>query len=193
MERAWWMTTLQWSVWGIAMALVMGWLGRSRLRARPATDAHRLVHPPSTLIAGLVCLALFAGIAVVSNVFPNKTTTWWTTAVFVFFALLSLPMVSGFFLEQHEVSEEGLAGRTFAGVRRQVRWSELRAVRYAAAMKWFRLETHSGRVARVSVMLKGLPEFARLLLEHAPQATADAETLEVLRNTAAGHPPSVWT
>jgi hypothetical protein len=65
------------------MAIVMGWLARSRLRARPASDTRRLVHPASTLIVGLVAFAFFAGLAVVSNVVPNKTTTWWTTAVFV--------------------------------------------------------------------------------------------------------------
>jgi hypothetical protein len=192
MEKVW-MTALQWTLWLAVMAMVMGWLARNRLRARPAADARRLVHPLSTLIVGLVAFAFFAGLAVVSNVVPNKTTTWWTTAVFVGFALLALPLVSGFFLEQHDVSDQGLAGRTFAGVRKHVRWSDLSTVRYAASMKWFRLETRSGRVARISVMLMGLPEFARLLLQHAPKDAIDAETLNVLQETAAGNPPSVWT
>jgi hypothetical protein len=187
------MTALQWTLWLVVMAIVMAWLARSRLRARPASDARRLVHPASTLIVGLVAFAFFAGLAVVSNVVPNKTTTWWTTAVFVGFALLALPLVSGFFLEQHEVSDQGLAGRSFAGARKHVRWSDLSAVRYAASMKWFRLETRSGGVARISVMLMGLPEFARVLMDHAPQGAIDEETLNVLRETAAGNPPSVWT
>jgi hypothetical protein len=186
------MTALQWTLWLVVMAIVMAWLARSRLRARPASDARRLVHPASTLIVGLVAFALFAGLAVVSNVVPNKTTTWWTTAVFVGFALLALPLVSGFFLEQHDVSDQGLAGRSFAGVRKHLQWSDLTAVRYAASMKWFRLETRSGGVARISVMLMGLPEFARVLMDHAPQGAIDAETLDVLRETAAGNPPSVW-
>jgi hypothetical protein len=66
-------------------------------------------------------------------------------------------------------------------------------VQYAPAMKWFRLETRAGSVARISIMMMGLPEFARVLLKSAPQAVIDAQTLDVLQATAAGHPPSVWT
>ena len=102
-------------------------------------------------------------------------------------------MVSGFFLEEYEVSEEGIAGRSFTGVRKYLRWSDLRAVRYAPLMKWFRLETQSGTAARISVMLIGLPEFARSLLQGAPHGVIDARTLVVLRATAAGNPPSLWT
>jgi len=192
-NRAWWITPLQWTLWVVVMSIVMGWLGRSRFRARPASQANRLAHPPGTLIVGLLCFALFAGLAVVSNVIPNETTTWWTTSVFVGFALLSTPMVSGFFLEGYEISEEGIAGRSFTGVRKYLRWSDLRTVRYASLMKWFRLETQSGTVARISVMLMGLPEFARLLLQGAPHGAIDAGTLVVLRATAAGNPPSPWT
>jgi hypothetical protein len=59
-------------------------------------------------------------------------------------------------------------------------------------MKWFRLETQSGDVARISAMLIGLPEFARLLLSHAQPHAIDAETLLILQATADGNPPSVW-
>jgi hypothetical protein len=102
-------------------------------------------------------------------------------------------IVYAYFIECHEVSDAGLDYRSFAGVRKHLQWSDLRAVQYAPAMKWFRLETRSGTVARISIMMMGLPEFARVLLQSAPQAAIDAKTLEVLRATASGHPPSVWT
>jgi hypothetical protein len=41
-------------------------------------------------------------------------------------------------------------------------------------------------------MLIGLPEFAHLLLRHAPAESIDEETEEILRATAAGNPPAVW-
>jgi hypothetical protein len=66
---------------GIVMAVVMAWLARSRLRTRLPTDSLRLYHPASTLVVGTVCFAFFAGIAIISNAFPNRTTTWWTTAI----------------------------------------------------------------------------------------------------------------
>ncbi len=76
MDQPWWGTVVQWTVWGIVMTLVMGWVARSRLKTRPHPDSRRLVHPPSTLIIGVVVFLFFAGIAIISNVFPNKTVTW---------------------------------------------------------------------------------------------------------------------
>jgi len=193
LDRPWWITALQWTLWAVVMSLVMGWLGRSRFRDRLNLDARRLEHPPSTLIIGLMCFGFFAGIAIVSNVVPNKTTTWWTTTIFVGFALLSVPMVIDYFMATHEVSEAGLSYRKLVGTRKYLHWSDLRDVRYALMMKWFRPEAQLGDVARISVMLMGLPEFARLLLEHAPADAIESGTLPILQATAEGHPPSVWT
>ena len=184
--------TTQWAVWGVAMALVMGWLGRSRMRARSSSEARLLAHPPSTLIVGLICFGLFAAIAVVSNVFRNETTTWWTTAIFVGFAVLSAPMVIDYFRARHELLDDGLSYNTLLGNTKHFRWSDLRAVRYDPAMKWFRLETESADVARLSVMLMGLPELARLLLAHAPAGAIESQTRQILQATADGNPPSVW-
>jgi hypothetical protein len=174
------------------MALVMGWVARSRVKARPHSDPRRLVHPPSTLIIGIVVFLFFAGIAIISNVFPNKTVTWWTTTIFVGFALLSLPIVADYFLARHDVSEEGLSYGRLTGQRGYLKWSDLHRVKSAPVMKWFRLETQSGDVARISAMLRGLPEFARLLLARTPPHAIDAETLSILQATADGNPPPVW-
>ena len=188
-----WASALQWVLWMVVMGAVMGWLGRSRLRNRPARDARMLAHPASTFIVGFVSLAFFAGIAVVSNVYGNSTTTWWTTAIFVAFAVLSALMILEYLVVKHEVSEGGLRyTRLFVWSRRYLRWSDLRGVRYAPAMKWFRLESRRGDVVRVSAMLMGLPEFARLLLAHSPQGVIDADSRLVLEATAAGNPPSMW-
>lgn len=40
-------------------------------------------------------------------------------------------------------------------------------------------------------MLRGLHEFAQLVLTHAPADAIDRETLAVLEATAAGNPPPV--
>jgi hypothetical protein len=87
---------LQWTLWAIIMSLIMGWVARSSRQPRAAGYARRLQHPPSTLIIGLVCFLFFTGIAIVSNVFANATTTWLTTTVFVGFALLALPIVGDY-------------------------------------------------------------------------------------------------
>src|ERR1700732_1479471 len=164
MDQPGWGTVVQWTVWGILLTLVMGWVARSPFKARPHSDSRQLVHPPSTLIIGVVVFLFFAGIAVISNVFPNKTVTWWTTAVFVGFAMLSLGMVAAYVLGHHQVSREGLIYGRLTGRRGYLKWADLRRVKYAPTMKWFRLETQSGDVARISAMLVGLPELARVLL-----------------------------
>lgn len=64
----------------------------------------------------------------------------------------------------------------------------MRRVTYAPVMKWFVLETRSRDVARVSAMLRGLPEFARLVPTHAPADAIDRETLAVLAATGRRQP-----
>jgi hypothetical protein len=183
---------VQWTLWAIIMSLIMGWVARSRTRPRPACCDRQLRHPVSTLVIGLAGFLFFAAIAVLSNVFANNTTSWWTTAIFVGFAVLALPIVGDYFAARHEVSEEGLRyGRLF-GSGGQIRWADLKSVRFSAAMKWFRLESQSGTVVRISVLLIGLPVFAQLLLVHTPPEAIESNTLPVLRMTAEGNPPSVW-
>ncbi len=185
-------TWLQWTLWGLLMSLVMNWIARSRGRPRPGGAAQRLQHPTSTLIIGLTGFLFLAAIAVVSNVLANATTSWKTTTIFVGFALLALPILADYFAARHEVSEEGLRyGRLF-GSGGYLRWTDLKSVRFSDAMKWFRLESQSGKVVRLSVMLMGLPTFAQLLLAHAPRQSIEKSTLPVLQTTAEGTPPSVW-
>jgi hypothetical protein len=59
-------------------------------------------------------------------------------------------------------------------------------------MKWFRLETQSGTVVRISVMLMGLPIFAQMVMTYARSAAIDPTTQMILHATAEGNPPSVW-
>ena len=187
-HRVW----LQWMLWGLLMSLVMSSVARSRARPRPAASGQRLQHPASTLIIGLSCFLLFAAIAVISNIFANATTSWKTTTIFVGFALLALPIMGDYLAARHEVSECGLRYGRLIGSGGYMRWTELKSIRFSEAMKWFRLESQSGRVVRLSVMLMGLPRFAQLLLAHAPRQSIDKNTLPVLQTTAEGNPPSVW-
>jgi len=191
-DRPWWAIALQWTLWGVAMTVVMGWLGRSRLKPRPATDANRLVQPLSTLIIGVSCSGFFAALAILSNIYPNETVTWWTTSVFVGFALLGIPLISLYFTDRHEAARDGLDYTTFFGVRKSIAWGDVKFVRYAPFAKWFRVESRMGDVARVSAMLMGLPEFARKVLENVPANLIEPGTLDILRETAAGDPPSIW-
>lgn len=191
-DRPWWSVAIQWALWAIVMTIVMGWLGKSRFRQRRAEELGTLRHPKSTLIVGLVCFGFFAALTVFTIVTDNKTATWWTTAIFAALAAMSVPPVLDYFMAKHRVSGDGLQYRKMLGRTGFVEWISVRNVRYDFMMKWFRLETNCGEVVRVSVMLMGLPEFARALLNGAPNESMDDVTRGILLATAKGNPPSPW-
>jgi hypothetical protein len=172
---------VKWTLWGIAMTLVMGWVARSRFRKRPESDARTLTHPISTLVIGIVGVAFFGGIDVISNtVGKNNTTTLWTALGFLAFALASGPMIADYYFACHRVSELGMDYRRMFGRRGTFSWSDTKRVRYASVMKWFAIDLRDGSTVRVSAMLMGLPEFARLLLAHVPRSASDDEAYVLL-------------
>ena len=193
MQRNWWVPIFQWTLWGIAMSVVMGWMARNRMKPRPEQLANDLRHPVSTLVLGLVGFVFFAGVAVVSNtVGKNKTTSIWTTLLFLFFALMSLAMIAEYFLARHRLIPEGLEYGGLLGRRGEVAWSDVRSVEYATVMKWFKVKTKQGATVRLSAMLMGLPAFAQQVLSHVPAERISEPTRSLLAETASGKPPSVW-
>ena len=153
-----------------------------------------LVRPRSVQMTGLMCFAVFGALGVISykNIAPQVFTdsTWWTTVCFAAFAFLGAFLSIASLIEKHMVSEVGLKFRNCFGIRRTIAWSDLRSIRYFGYPKsYFRLETNSGTVIRISAMLRGLPQFAGFLLERAPEDSIDHVTLGILDATAAGIPP----
>lgn len=183
---------IKWVIWGLAMAAIMGWVASQRHKSRHFGLPNRLYHPKSILVIGIMCFLLFAGLAALSNMFPNDTATWWTTAIFLAFAAASLLMVIEYYRVRHEFAEDGLHYGKLFGTGGYLRWSELASVRYVHGMKWFRLETASGDVARISAYQAGLPAFAQTLLRNVPVGVVEADTVAILQQTAAGNPPALW-
>lgn len=182
-----------WSAIGAAFGVVLtgailAWLGRSRLRPAGEND-ERLRHPPGLLWIGLACFAFFGGLAVVSNVYANETTTWWTTLIFVGFTLLATLLIAEYCNVEHHLDDDGLHFRGLTGRRLYLRWSEIEQVSYGDLAKWFVLRARDGRVARISILLRGLPLFARKLLRHAPAGSIDSASRALLRKIERGRLP----
>jgi hypothetical protein len=175
------------------MSLVMGWLARTRLRARAGQSSNLLRHPRSLLIVGLVCSGFFLALAVLSQLYPGKSGSPAVSLTFLGFALLGVPVIAEYLRVRHELESDGLRYRPLLHGAGTLRWTDIRAVRYSHAAKWFRLETASGQVVRISVMLIGLPTFARAALEKIPATSIDPMTRAILEQTAAGSPPSIWS
>ena len=186
-DKSSWIGLLKGPITAILMSLVLGWLAKSRLRDRGIRPSS-LFLPRSVLVIGLVSFGFFAGCSIARIVVPNETVTWWTISGFAAFALMTVPLIAAYFLENHQLSEDGSAIRTSLGVKKYLRWTELRSVRHSAWMNWFRLETQSGVIGR---MLIGLPEFAQMLLRNSPRSAIDSRALLLLEATAAGRPPPI--
>src|SRR5216117_1480954 len=150
------------------MALVMGWLARSRLRSHTASDRNLLYHPNSTLVVGIVIGGLFLALAVLSYEFPNTTGSLGISLFFAGFALLGAVLVLEYFRVRHRLEPGGLTYQKLLGKGGRLRWNEVASLHYSPSAKWFRIVTIEGQIVRVSAMLVGLPEFARAVLDEVP-------------------------
>ncbi len=144
MAREWWIPIVQWTLWGVAMTVVMGWVARSRFGKRPASGADALAHPMSTLVIGVVGVLFFGGIAVVSNTIGKNHHLNLDHAVF-----RGIRAGRGahdrelFFRAPSCLRPRHGLWRIF-GQRGTSHWSDVTRVRYASMMKWFAIDLRSG-------------------------------------------------
>jgi len=193
MPTDWWIPIVKWCFWILVMAPVMVWVARSRHYTRPHEHSRELRHPVVTLVIGLLGAVFFFGIAIFFNTIgKNPTATLWTTLCFVLFGVMSLALVADYFFARHYLSDIHINYGRMLGQRGSLAWSDVEFVRYAPVLKWFELRATSGCPVRVSAMLMGLPEFARLVLEHVRKDCIDVETRRILEQTRAGQLPSIW-
>jgi Bacterial PH domain len=190
--RPWWAPVLQWGLWAVAMGAIMTWLAQTRTRPRAASEASTLAHPRSTLVIGLICGGFFLTLAVWSALLPGKTGSPFISLFFLGFAALGVPLVLDYLNARHTLTADGLRYGKLLGGGGQLRWVDVRKLRYSEGAKWFRLELTDGRVVRISAMLRGLPEFAAAVLAQVPSGAIDADTRAVMQATAQGEQPRVW-
>lgn len=194
MKHSWLLTLLQWTIWFVLMSLIMGWLAKNRLRKQPvSSNGTTMVHPKSTLVIGIIGVVFCFGLAILTNtVLKNDTVTIWTTLGFICFGLLSIAVIMEYFFARHRATATGLEYGSMFGRRGTFKWPEVKQVGYSPSLKWFVLILRSGKKVRISAMLRGLPEFAILVIRYVPHERIDDDTLEVLRNAADGDLPGIW-
>ena len=180
---------IQWLLGGMALAMITRWISNSLRRPRPATHRDMLYYPKSILIVGISTLVFFTAVAIISNTIgKNETTSIWTTLVFVGFALLSLPLIAGYFFNRHRLTHTGMESFDTFGRRTIFPWTEVRHVRYSG-MGYFILDLNTRKTIRISSMLMGLPEFALALLTHVPASAIESEAHALLRAMTRDQPP----
>ena len=190
-DRPWWVVALQWAAWAAAMTFVMSWVSKSRATVPPGADGV-LKQPRSMLIIGWTCTVFFAALAGLSQAFPGQNPSVWPTVVFLLFAAGGLALVAECHRGQHHLTPDGLRYGKLFGRGGDVRWDEIRTLRYSDSAKWFRLDTSDGRVIRISATLTGLQEFAAAALDHVAEDAIDGRAREQLEAIREGKLPSIW-
>jgi len=185
--RPWW----EHVVWLALMGLVMGWLAKARRSASVEGRSRVLRHPPSTLIVGVVCTALFLAVGALSglNVKPSE---WWVPLVFFAFALLGVPLIVEGVRVRIELKDEGIAYRGLLRSYDSVPWNDIDVATWSPSMKWLVLTTRRGDKLRVSAMLNGLDALALALGERAPTLRMNDVTRQMLADARAGKLPNIW-
>jgi Domain of unknown function (DUF4034) len=187
-NREWWVALLP-AIGVLLTSLMTAWVGASRKRQSPGERAGWLQHPPSTLSLGLLVLVFFLAIAVLARVYDNGTGGPMISALFAGFGVLALLLLLEYYRVRHQLTADGLNFGRLLGPRGALRWRDVTRITYSRGMRWFRIETGAGEVARISAMLTGLPEFARAVLEQVPGYAIDDGAREVLQACAQGELP----
>lgn len=178
-------------MWLALMGLVMGWLAKARTSAKVEGRSRVLRHPPSTLIVGVVCTALFAAIAVLAGL-STKPDEWWVPLLFLAFALLGVPLIVEGVRVRIELKDDGIAYQGLFRRYESVPWNDIDLAAWSPAMKWLVLTTRHGDKLRVSAMLSGLDALALALSERAPTLRMNDVTKQMLADARAGKLPSIW-
>lgn len=187
MNQPWWIPLLKPILFSVLFYFVMRVIHR-RLGQRWTEDASRtLRHQGWVPLLGAAAILFGFGLAIISNtVGKNATTNIWTTSLFVGFGLLGVPLIADYLFSRHRVTDEGIDYGGMFGTHGFMAWKDVQRVTISQTMGWCVLESSSGAKARMSVLLEGLPQFSKLVLEHVPRERIQSEACLFLMQTANG-------
>ena len=192
-QRPFWVSIIQWTLWALVMAGIMGWLGRARMKRTIVDGQVVMTYPLSVLVLMIICVVFSVGLVLVlSLVVAAQNTSALATAIFAVALAASLYWLVECCVVRYSLSKDGLEYMSVFTGKRLFRWDELQSLKYAPNMRWLILRDGQGHVARVSVFMTGLPVFARMLMERARKVDIDRATIPILSQTARGEPPSLW-
>ena len=95
--------------WFSSVAQGLFWLGRSRLRARPPQDAHKMVQPVGILLVAVLLLLMTAGAMIGSFIWPDQEPTLsWAYLILMAMVALSLYLIADYCYARHTVSDSDM-------------------------------------------------------------------------------------
>jgi hypothetical protein len=148
-----------------------------------------LHHPKRTIYFGGGIFAFFFLIAIGGIVFGTSRERWVLAGFMSVFMLIASPMLLAYFRNRHELTDSGIVyGSTF-GRGGQFRWSDVSKVHYDAMHKRVRIESRTGDVAKIPIMLVGTPQFAHMVLHRVPPESIDPIARKALKWLVLGEVP----
>ncbi len=186
--REWWAALIP-AAGALLTSLVTAWAAASRKRAQAAAAPARMQYPAITGIIGVLVLGALLILAAFVATAGNGAGRPVVAGVFAAFGALGLLLILESVRVWHVLTADGLEFGRLLGPRGSLRWRDVTRLTYSKEMRWFRIETASGEVARISAILTGLPEFARAVLEQVPTYAIDDSARGVLQARAQGPLP----
>lgn len=190
MNEFWIKFAFHWLIGQFLVMSVLRWAEQGRFRARPASERLRLTQPRAFLaiaVAGLLGLAGVAWLGDRETLAPDSAIG----VALIGLMALAILQIADHFMERYDLSAAGISFRGLLRRPGHVQWAEVERIQYSRMLLWFVLHVRGGRRLRVSVMLAGIPEFARHLLRHAPAAAIGPDVRPILESSARGAPPSL--
>jgi hypothetical protein len=180
-EREWWETLVP--VAGVLLtSLVTALAAALRKRGQPAVPPARMQYPPSVRAIGAFVLAVLIMLAAAfAATAENGTGGPVVAGVLAAFGAVGLLLIVGSVRVWHRLTADGLEFGRLLGRRGSLKWRDVTRLTYSKRMRWFRIETASGEVVRVSALVTGLPEFAGAVLEQVPSYAIDDGARETLQ------------
>lgn len=180
----------QWLVYGaplVLLAMLVLWIARDPLRRPALGGTTRVGYGPVLVLLGFggSVLAIGLAIAVLAGPAPEDATEWVGVLGLPPLVMLNLYLLAASVLVQCRVSAAGVEYRLVSGRRGRSGWPAVRRVVYSDRMSAFRIDLGDGARIHVSIVMRGVPGFARLVLAHVPHARIDADAHEVLASWAA--------
>jgi len=171
----------------LLLAVLLRWIARDPLRRPALGGTTRVGYGPVLVLLGFggSVFAIGLAIAVLAGPAPADATEWVGTLAMPLLVMLPLYLLAASVLVQCRVSAAGIEYRLVSGRRGRSGWLALRRVGYHARMNAFRLDLDDGTRIDVSILMRGVPGFARLVLAHVPHDRIDADAREILASWAA--------
>ena len=185
MNQLWWIALLKPILFSVLFYFFNRVINRRLSRRWKDDESRTLRHQGWVPILGAVAVLFGFGLAIISNtVGKNATTNIWTTSFFVGFGLLGFPLIADYLFSRHRLTEEGIDYGGMFGKQGFMAWKSVQRVSISQTMGWYVLESTSGAKARISVLLEGLIQFSKLVLEHVPRERIQPEAYLFLMQTA---------